>query len=180
MKTTTFTVLLAGAVAGMSLPSAPLFALVALGAIAPAAMAHGAHEAATKRFDASRVEDTPYGRAADPKTATRTIRIGMDDRMRFTPAVITIRRGETVRLVVRNEGKVLHELVLGTSEELAKHAALMRKFPDMEHDEPNMVHVKPGLSGEMAWTFDKSGEFSFACLVPGHFEAGMVGKVVVK
>lgn len=182
MKATTLTLLLAGAIGSTSLARAPLFTLVAFAATATAAMAHGDgdHDKAPKIFDSRRVEDTPYGRAADPKTATRTLRVSMNDQMRFTPAVITVRRGETLRLVVRNEGKVLHELVLGTPAELAKHAELMRKFPGMEHDEPNMVHVKPGLSGEMAWTFDKPGEFAFACLVAGHFEAGMTGKVVVK
>lgn len=184
MRATTLTLLVAGAIGATSVASAPIstLTLVAMVATATAAMAHGDgdHDKTPKPFDPRRIEDTPYGRAADPKTATRTLRISMNDQMRFTPAVISVRQGETLRLVVRNEGKVLHELVLGTPAELSKHAALMRKFPDMEHDEPNMVHVKPGLSGEIAWTFDKPGEFAFACLVAGHFEAGMVGKVVVK
>jgi uncharacterized cupredoxin-like copper-binding protein len=173
---------LAGRVGGMSILAGCALATVALGMgmTTPAVQAHEERAAAPKGFDASRVEDTPYGRAADPKTATRTVRVSMNDRMRFDPATITVRRGETLRFVVRNEGKVLHEMVLGTPEDIAQHAELMRKFPGMEHDEPNMVHVKPGASGEMAWTFDKPGTFAFACLVPGHFEAGMTGKVVVK
>lgn len=153
--------------------------LVALGVNAPVALAHGGHGSA-KAFDASRVEDTPYGRAADPKKATRTVRISMNDRMTFTPSTLEVKRGETVRFIVRNQGKVLHEMVLGTPEELTRHAELMRKFPEMEHDDPNMVHVKPGAAGELAWTFDKVGTFGFACLIPGHFEAGMSGKVVVR
>jgi uncharacterized cupredoxin-like copper-binding protein len=180
MTRTAYALLLAGTLAAISMATAHVFALVALGVTAPAALAHGRHGDAPKPFDASRVEDTPYGRAADPKKATRTVRIAMDDRMRFTPKEIVVRRGETIRFLVRNDGKVLHEMVLGTPEELAKHAELMRRFPEMEHDEPNMAHVKPGASGELAWTFDKSGTFSFACLVPGHFEAGMIGTVTVK
>lgn len=104
----------------------------------------------------------------------------MSDAMRFTPADITVKRGETVKLVATNKGQVLHEMVLGTSEELKKHADMMKKFPGMEHDEPHMAHVKPGKSGEIVWQFTKAGEFQFACLIPGHFEAGMVGKVTVK
>jgi uncharacterized cupredoxin-like copper-binding protein len=180
MKKTAYVLAFAGFVGGTSLAGSHVFTMVALGLTAPAALAHGGHAAGPKGFDASRVEDTPYGRATDPKKATRTVRIAMDDRMAFTPATIEAKRGETIRFVVRNPGKVLHEMVLGTTEELAKHAEMMRKFPGMEHDEPNMVHVKPGASGEFAWTFDKAGTFAFACLIPGHFEAGMTGKVVVK
>jgi uncharacterized cupredoxin-like copper-binding protein len=125
-------------------------------------------------------EATPFGRAGDRKKATRTVRLSMDDRMRFHPAVVTVKKDETIRFVVSNRGKLLHEMVLGTDEELRRHAELMRKFPGMEHDSPHMVHVKPGATGDVVWTFDKEGEFAFACLVAGHFEAGMTGKVVVR
>jgi uncharacterized cupredoxin-like copper-binding protein len=74
---------------------------------------------------------------------------------------------------------VIHEFVLGTREELDAHAALMKRFPTMEHDEPYMVHVAPGKTGEIIWTFNRAGEFDFACLIPGHYDLGMVGKVKV-
>lgn len=148
----------------------------------PGAFAHGNedHPASAKKFGASSVESTPFGRQGDPSKVTRTIRVDMADSMRFTPADLAIKRGETVKLIATNKGQVLHEMVLGTPEELKKHAELMRKFPEMEHEEAHMTHVKPGKSGEIVWQFDKPGEFQFACLLPGHFEAGMVGKVVVK
>jgi uncharacterized cupredoxin-like copper-binding protein len=146
------------------------------------AHAHGdaSHPAKARKFDASKVEDTAFGREGDPAKATRTIRVDMADTMRFTPAHISVQRGETVKLVATNKGKVLHEMVLGTADELKKHAELMKKFPDMEHEEPHMAHVKPGQSGQIVWQFTQPGEFQFACLIPGHFEAGMVGKVTVK
>ena len=103
----------------------------------------------------------------------------MSDRMRFTPDSVTVRQGESVKFVIRNRGKLMHEMVLGTQEQLRKHAELMRKFPTMEHDEPYMAHVAPGKSQTMAWQFTRAGEFYFGCLVPGHFEAGMVGKIRV-
>jgi uncharacterized cupredoxin-like copper-binding protein len=90
-----------------------------------------------------------------------------------------VKRGETIRFVARNTGKEKHEMVLGTIEELKKHAELMRKFPEMEHADPNQVTVDPGKTGELVWQFTKAGTFDFACLVPGHFEAGMFGKVRV-
>ena len=73
----------------------------------------------------------------------------------------------------------MHEFVLGTKKELDEHAALMVKFPNMEHDEPYMAHVAPGKTGEIIWTFNRAGEFDFACLISGHYQAGMMGKVRV-
>ncbi|MCU0764635.1 MAG: cupredoxin family protein, partial [Burkholderiaceae bacterium] len=101
------------------------------------------------------------------------------DTMRFAPADLTVRQGETIRFIVRNDGKVMHELVLGTLQELQQHAEWMRRFPNMEHEEPYMVHLAPGQSGEVIWQFTEPGEFHFGCLVPGHFEAGMKGRVRV-
>ena len=99
--------------------------------------------------------------------------------MRFKPDRLTVRVGETVRFVMHNNGKLMHELVLGTASVLEEHAALMRKFPDMEHDEPHMAHVPSGKRGEVVWKFNRPGEFAFACLIAGHYEAGMTGKVTV-
>jgi uncharacterized cupredoxin-like copper-binding protein len=84
-----------------------------------------------------------------------------------------------VRFIVENKGKMPHEMVLGTMEELKEHAALMKKFPGMEHDEPSIAHVAPGAHGEIGWRFSRAGTYYFACLVPGHFEAGMIGTITV-
>lgn len=155
--------------------------VAAAAVLASTAYAHGdKSSAAVRKFDASQVEDTPFGRQGDPKKVTRTIRVGMSDQMRFDPGRISVKKGETVRFVVANRGAVLHEMVLGTPQALKEHAELMKKHPGMEHDEPSMTHVKPGATGDIVWQFTKAGDFEFACLVPGHFEAGMVGKVVVK
>jgi uncharacterized cupredoxin-like copper-binding protein len=153
--------------------------LIAALLASPLAWAHGEAQAG-KRMDYSRAEDTPFGRAADPKKARRTVRVAMSDDMRFQPAELTVKRGEIVRFIPLNKGKVLHEMVLGTAEDLKAHAELMKKHPGMEHDEPHMAHVAPGKSGEIGWQFTKVGEFHFGCLIPGHFEAGMVGKITVK
>ena len=156
-------------------------AMALLALLASAAFAHGdAPHAAPRTFDPSHVEATPFGQEGDPKKVDRTIRIEMNDRMRFIPSEVSVKQGETVRFVVANKGAVLHEMVLGTAADLAAHAELMKKFPGMAHDDANMAHVKPGAQGQIVWQFTQPGEFEFACLVPGHFEAGMVGKVVVK
>lgn len=127
----------------------------------------------------AKAEQKPFGIAGDPKRVSRTVDITMSDDMRFSPSMLDVRLGETVRLRCRNSGKVMHELVIGTQEELAAHAELMKKFPGMEHEEPYMVHVAPGKSGSIVWNFNRAGQFKFACLIAGHFEAGMVGTVTV-
>ena len=119
------------------------------------------------------------GRAGDANKATRTVHIGMSDTMRYAPAELTVKRGETVRFVVRNNGKLKHEMVIGTMTELKEHAEMMQKHPGMEHDESSAVDVDPGKTGVLVWQFTKAGVFHFGCLEPGHFEAGMVGKVEV-
>jgi uncharacterized cupredoxin-like copper-binding protein len=139
-----------------------------------------AHEGAThKKPGPVRKEQTDWGIAGDTKTARRTIPLTMTDDMRFNPNRIEVKQGETVKFVVRNKGKMLHEFVIGTRETLDEHAALMLKFPKMEHDEPYMAHVKPGGSSQVVWTFNRPGSFDFACLIAGHYQAGMVGKINV-
>jgi len=127
---------------------------------------------------------TAFGQTGDPGKVSRTIEVRMDDRMRFVPDRIDVKRGETVRLRVANRGKVLHELVIGTEPELREHAELMKRFPTMEHDEPFLAHVAPGKTGEIVWQFTQAGTFRFACLVPGHtwndLASGMVGTIVVR
>ena len=120
------------------------------------------------------------GKPGDPAKASRTVTVDMTDAMRFIPANITVKKGETVRFVVKNSGKLKHEMVLGTANELREHAALMKKFPEMEHEEPNQVVLDSGKEGELVWQFTKSGTFDFACLQPGHFDAGMRGKIAVR
>jgi uncharacterized cupredoxin-like copper-binding protein len=148
-------------------------------AVAPFALAHGEKSRTQKDVDYSKAEEHAFGRAADPKKAKRTVRVDMTDEMRFHPAEITVKRGEIVRFVPVNKGQVLHEMVLGMMDDLKKHAELMRKHPGMEHEEPHMAHVAPGKSGEMGWQFTRTGDFYYGCLIPGHFEAGMIGKVKV-
>ena len=138
------------------------------------ALAHGssAHVASVK-------EQKPWGIGGDAKAVTRTITLRMSDDMRFTPNRFSVKQGETVRLRVVNQGQVMHELVLGTADTLDAHAKLMLKFPEMEHDEPYMAHVKPGETGELIWAFNRPGSFDFACLIAGHFQAGMTGTFTV-
>jgi uncharacterized cupredoxin-like copper-binding protein len=128
-------------------------------------------------------EQQVYGQPADPKKAARVVRITMsetdDGEMIFAPNSVQARAGEQVRFKIRNAGQMEHEFVLATAEANQKHAIEMQKNPDMEHDDPNAVRLAPGRSGEIAWKFTNSGEFEFACLIPGHRESGMIGLAAV-
>lgn len=146
-----------------------------------AALADGGHvHGSAAKYDG---HAAAMGEPGDPKArGIRTIEVAMNDKMRFQPATLTIKRGETIRFVVKNQGDTKHELVLGTPGELTEHAKVMQKFPEMEHDDPNAVSVEPGKTSTLLWKFTKAGDwdFGFACLIPGHFEAGMKGRVVVR
>jgi uncharacterized cupredoxin-like copper-binding protein len=123
------------------------------------------------------------GEPGDPNKPARVIKIRMFEgsgKMGYEPARIEVRRGEQVRFLLQNDGEEDHEFVLATVTENRKHGELMKKFPEMEHDDPNAKRLMPHGNGELVWKFTKRGEFEFACLIPGHHEKGMFGKVVVK
>ena len=147
-------------------------ALAGLALAATQALADGKH--------AAHAAEKPYGKPGDPKKVSRTIEVGMNDAMRFVPSSITVRHDDTIGFLVKNSGRLKHELVLGSVTELKEHAALMRKFPSMEHADPNQVAVDPGLTKELVWQFIKTSKVDFACLQPCHYKAGMKGKIVIK
>jgi uncharacterized cupredoxin-like copper-binding protein len=127
--------------------------------------------------------EAELGVPGDSTNVTSTIGVRMletaDGHMEFDPAVIVARRGETVRIVLENQGASDHEFILGTPSELAEHAAMMSEMPEMAHEDPNSLRLQPGASGEIIWKFGVSDCIEFACLVPGHYEAGMRGKIMV-
>lgn len=123
------------------------------------------------------------GVPGDPKKPARTIEVTMKEEygtMEFVPNRIEVKRNEQIRFVLKNAGAEPHEFVLASTKDNLKHAALMRKYPDMEHDDPNAKTLQPNAQAEILWRFTKRGEFEFSCLIPGHRESGMLGHVVVK
>jgi uncharacterized cupredoxin-like copper-binding protein len=151
------------------------FTLITSLALSSAAFAGGTH-AGGHGHDG---DETVIGKPGVASKVSRTVTIEMADNMRYTPADIQVKQGETVRFIVKNKGQVKHELSLGTQKELLEHLEQMKKFPDMEHDEPSKVTLAPGKQGEIVWQFTKTGAVNFACLMPGHYEAGMKGQVKV-
>jgi uncharacterized cupredoxin-like copper-binding protein len=123
------------------------------------------------------------GEPGNPKKPARMVKVTMYEgsgRMGFEPARIEVRRGEQVRFVLQNDGEEDHEFVLATVTENRKHAEVMKKHPDMEHDDPNAKRLMPHGNSELVWKFTKRGQFEFACLIPGHYDKGMFGKIIVK
>lgn len=139
--------------------------------LAVSAMASGTH--------AGGHDDEAIGKPGVPSKVSRTITMDMSDNMRFGAPNVTVKQGETIRFVVKNSGKIKHEMVLGTEKELKEHYEVMKKNPEMEHADANMVTVAPGKTGEIIWQFTKAGKIDFACLQPGHYDAGMKGIVTV-
>lgn len=124
-------------------------------------------------------EQKAWGIADDARNAQRTITLNMTDDMRFAPSNFSVKKGETVRLRVVNQGALMHEVVLGTKASLDEHAQMMLKFPGMEHAEPYMAHVAPGTSEDLVWNFNRTGQFDFACLIAGHYQSGMTGTFTI-
>ena len=124
-------------------------------------------------------ESYSAGEPGDAKKPARTIEIAMSE-MTFEPYRIEVKRGEQIRFVLHNVGTEDHEFLLATTEENLKHAELMKKYPHMEHDEPNGVRIAPKKTAEILWKFTKAGTFEYSCLIPDHREYGMTGRVIVK
>ncbi len=124
--------------------------------------------------------EQPFGRIGDPRKVKRVISIDMSDTMRFFPSELRAKRGDTVRFELRNSGELHHEMVIGSMDDLKKHAALMKRNGGVHHADKNAVHAAPGEKASMVWQFTKPGEFYYGCLVPGHFDAGMIGTIVVR
>lgn len=160
-------------------PLTMVWLTTALCGAAGLACAHGTAPQATTRPELP-AEQTPWGIAGQPGQAARRIEIRMTDDMRFTPERLIVKQGETLHFVVVNAGRKLHEMVIGTPEAIAEHAALMKKFPGMEHAEAWMAHVMPRQQGKLLWQFNRPGRFEFACLVGNHYARGMRGTIEVQ
>jgi len=153
-------------------------AIFAFFAAAPLAVVRGNQEHAHPGHDAS----SPYGELGDLNQPSRLVPVSMregDGKMLFTPDTVTVSRGEQIHFQLRNDGELEHEFVLGTARELEQHAEKMKAQAEA-HVEPNAVFLAPKASGDLVWKFTEAGVLEFVCLIPGHLEAGMKGKVIVK
>jgi uncharacterized cupredoxin-like copper-binding protein len=166
----------------MRIPTGRWLVLGLFASVAFTASMASAHEEKHEKSDPAHAAGTAaesFGQPGVAKQVSRTIVISMTDAMRFTPASLSFRQGETVRLRIVNVGKLPHEFVLGSKAEIDEHAQMMRQMPEMVHSDPGSARVAPGKSVDIIWQFSRRGQFFYACLVPGHREAGMLGQVSV-
>ena len=123
------------------------------------------------------------GEPRDPAKPARVVNVTMrdaDGKLVFDPTLVKVRLAEQIRFVVTNAGQLDHEFFLGSPDEISKHEDMMKKTPDMEHNDANVIRLKPGTTKELLWQFTKAGNIEYACLLPGHREVGMHGQVVVE
>jgi len=122
---------------------------------------------------------TAFGEPGNARDVTRTIELSLRDTMIVVPARLGVTQGQTVRLHIKNSGKLTHEFVLGARADIAEHWQMMKAMPKMRHAEANAVSVAPGTTAEIVWRFSEPGKFLYVCLLPLHWEAGMQGIVSV-
>ena len=163
----------------MRLPTALTFAIFAI--FSTSAIASGTHDGG--HAAAGAVEEYAIGMKGERARAKRTINISLretdDGKMLIEPKLLIFRKNETVVLDFTNKGKVDHEFVMDTEEAVQEHKKIMEKNPDMVHADDNTLRLAPGEKGEIIWTFAKDGKYTFACLIPGHYESGMHGNIQV-
>ena len=123
------------------------------------------------------------GEPGNPKKPFRVVEVTMhegDGTMSYSPKTLDVKRGEQIKFVIANGGELKHEFILASEKDNLKHAELMKKYPEMEHDDPSAKSLEPKAKSEILWRFSKRGTFEYSCLIPGHREAGMTGKITVK
>lgn len=139
----------------------------------------GGHDDADGHHDGAMAVGEPGKRQDATKNIVIVMKETDDGDMIFTPKKIKVKEGQTIRFVIRNKGELEHEFVLDNHDGVMEHKALMEKFPEMEHDDPNSIRLEPGKKGEVIWKFTNGGTFEFACLIPGHYASGMKGDITV-
>ena len=107
------------------------------------------------------------------KDNPRIVWMTMDDTLKFMPDSIAVAKGETIRFVLTNVGKVVHEFQVGPADMVATDT--VDGVLNVEKDE-----LVGGHTYAVDYTFGGSGPYGFACHEPGHYEAGMKGVISIQ
>ena len=139
------------------------------------------------------------GKKGESSEVDRVIEIKMYDNY-YEPKEINIKKGETIKFIVYNSGKLVHEFNIATKEMHLKHQPEMMKMVEKEillgdridikkmkelaktdhsmgHSHSNSVLLEPDQSAELIWKFNTDADLEAACNVPGHYESGMIAKI---
>lgn len=123
-------------------------------------------------------DPSAFGMPGSEAEVDRTIEIAQFDTYAFQPSSISVALGETVMFMVANEGKVVHEFVIGDDAFQTDHEMEMVDTGGATMgDEPNAITVDPGETKTLVWSFTEAGSFMYGCHVPGHYAEGMVGTI---
>jgi P-type Cu+ transporter len=139
--------------------------------------AHDADDDHTNVTTPAPAHDDAAGALVQPD---RTIAVDASDTMRFIPGEIRVQQGETIAFVVTNTGVVPHEFVIGDAHEQEHHAEDMAAGKTHDDGDGNAMELAPGETRTLLYTFDKPGELLIGCHLPGHYDAGMRGTIVVE
>lgn len=173
-----------------------------ISAAAMAGATDGPQHGHDQQAQGGHAHETDFGRPGSAHDVHRTIDLTLGD-ISFDREEIVVEEGETVRFVLRNQGRLLHEFNIGTPHmheehqremlEMFEHGMMTAtgamhqmnemdhsKMGGMTHDDPNAVLVDPGQTRELIWTFKKTARLEFACNIPGHYESGMFGPIRFK
>ena len=161
-------------------PSAKVTSVACRSTVAPPTGSAWAAEGVPGHHHDDSFSDRGSGDAKKPARIVKVTMGEVDGRMMFMPAKVDVKEGEQIKFMLRNNGELDHEFVLGCAADHLQHVKAMKANPDIEHIDTNARRLAPKKSSEIVWKFNKPGEFEFACLIPGHREAGMVGIVVAK
>ena len=151
--------------------------------IAPVAWSHPDHGTPPgikgMRLASPALVEKAYGRPGDGSQVTRSINVDIDGKLRVALADVAVKQGETIKFVVKNSATSPQRIALGTLGELKERAAMLKQFPQMEMNQPNLVQVMPGKSAELVWQFTQTGVFNFGCTAPACLEPGTIRRIVV-
>lgn len=184
--------LASSAIKRRAFPKVASFAFVAATTAVSGAFAAGTHSGG---------HGMAIGEPGKASQASRTIEVTAGDNF-YEPEKVEVKAGETIRFVITNTGQVVHDFTLGTPEMHAAHQKEMKMMVEhgvidgdkinremmkmdmgggrtMEHNDPNSALLEPGQTAEIVWTFTEPMTLEFACNVPGHYEAGMMGSIQV-
>lgn len=112
---------------------------------------------------------------------TKVIKVEANDQMRFIHKPFDIKAGETIKFIVTNTGKIMHEFAVGTKAEHKAHGKMMLANPNMHHGASSgVISIEPGQTETLIWEFSKAMPAQLACNVPGHYQAGMHSDIKIK
>ena len=140
------------------------------------------------------------GEKGNDSEVEKIIEVKMFDNY-YEPSEFKINKNQTIKFIVYNYGELVHEFNIATKKMHFKHQPEMMKMVvneiivggkidkkkmkemskldhSMSHSHSNSVLLEPNQSAELIWKFNSDANLEVACNIPGHYESGMVAKII--